>query len=151
MSKFIKVLQDFALLIARVALGAIMVTHAWRRWQVDGIESQISYLVQHGVPWSEYVAWSAIVGEAIGGLFLIVGVLTPLVGLGFLVEQILIIAWTNWYRGLPVHNGGYEYQVVIGVLSLVFLAFGAGRASVDHLFRRSPRDEDDLEDPESTA
>ncbi|MGI8768425.1 MAG: DoxX family protein [Propionibacteriaceae bacterium] len=145
MSGFLKGFQHFALLIARLGLGGVMIAHAWYRWQISGIDTQIAYLTAHGVPYPQWVAWAAIIGEGIGGLFLIVGLLTPLVGLGFLVEQILIISWTRWYH-FYVTAGGFEYELIIGVLSLVFLAFGAGKVSIDRVFRRSKNEPDGIDD-----
>lgn len=139
MSNFLRVLRDLALLIARVALGGVLVLHAWRRWQVEGIEAQIAFLGAHGVPWTSYVAWAAIIGEGIGGILLIVGLLIPIVAAGVLVAQVLIICWTSWYQGPYVADRGWEYQVIIGVLALLFVVYGAGRASIDSLFRRSNR------------
>ena len=143
MSKFLQVLRDIALLIARVGLGAIMITHGWRRWQVDGIGKQVEYLQKFNTPYAEVAAWGGTLLELIGGIFLIVGALTPLVALAFLVQSILIVAYTSWYRGIYVDKGGYEYSVALGLLSLIFVVFGAGRASIDALFRRKkPEDED---------
>src|SRR6185436_16432130 len=53
------------------------------------------------VPYTEVAAWGAIIFELVGGVLLIVGALTRLVGLGVLIEQILIIAYTNWYKWPP--------------------------------------------------
>ncbi len=66
-------------------------------------------------------------------MFLIVGALTPLVGLGLLVEQVLIIAYTSWYKGWNLlnpdgsYNGGYEYNVALGLLGLLFFVHGRRR------------------------
>ena len=48
----------------------------------QGIQKQIDYLTQFGTPYPEVAAWGATIFELVGGLFLIVGVLTPIVGLG---------------------------------------------------------------------
>jgi putative oxidoreductase len=91
--------------------------------------------------------------EIIGGLFLAVGALTPLAALAVLVEQILIIAYTNWYKGPDLLNsdgtyaGGYEYNVALGLIAMLLMVFGAGRISVDRLFRRTKveaEEDDDL-------
>jgi putative oxidoreductase len=150
MSAFLQVLRDLALLLARIGLGWILIMHGWRRWQELGIASQADYLRQFGTPYAEYAAWGATIIELVGGIFLIVGALTPLVAAAVLVEQVLIIAYTNWYKGLRLTAadgswaGGYEYNVVIGLLALLLLVYGSGRFGVDRLFRRSPADNDPL-------
>jgi putative oxidoreductase len=155
MSTTIQVLRDLALLIARLGLAAILILHGWIRWQGpgQGVQKQIDYLSQFGIPYPATAAWGAITVEIIGGLFLAVGALTPLAALAVLVEQILIIAYTNWYKGPDLLNsdgtyaGGYEYNVALGLIAMLLMVFGAGRISVDRLFRRTKveaEEDDDL-------
>ncbi len=145
MARFLQVVRDLALLLARIGLGGILIAHGYRRWQVQGIDSQIAYLRQFATPYPQYAAWGGTLLELIGGLFLIVGALTPLVAAAVVAEQVLIVAWTNWYRGLyltsadprsPSWQGGYEFNLVIGLLALLFVVLGAGRIALDQLFRR---------------
>jgi putative oxidoreductase len=145
MSTTLQVLRDLALLIARLGLAAILILHGWIRWQGpgQGVQKQIDYLSQFGIPYPATAAWGAITVEIVGGLFLAVGALTPLAALAVLVEQILIIAYTNWYKGPDLLNsdgtyaGGYEYNLALGLIAMLLTVFGAGRISVDRLFRRS--------------
>jgi putative oxidoreductase len=155
MSTTLQVLRDLALLIARLGLAAILILHGWIRWQGpgQGVQKQIDYLSQFGIPYPATAAWGVIAVEIIGGLLLAVGALTPLAALAVLVEQILIIAYTNWYKGPDLLNsdgtyaGGYEYNVALGLTAMLLMVFGAGRISVDRLFRRTKvaaEEEDDL-------
>ncbi len=153
--KTLQVLRDLALLLARLGLGGILILHGWIRWQGtgQGVQKQVDYLTQFGVPYPTVAAWGAIILEIVGGLFLVVGALTPLVALAVLIEQVLIVAYTNWYKGPDLVNsdgtyaGGYEHNVALGLLALLLMVFGAGRISVDRLFRRpksEPDEDDDL-------
>lgn len=153
MSGFLRVVRDLALLIARVALGAVLVFRGWRRWTNDGgMPAQADYLRQFGTPQPEVMAWGATLLEIIGGLFLIFGLLTPLVAAAVIVQQVLVISWTRWFRGPWLENGGYEYNVIQAALALIFLTFGAGRLAIDQLFRRGKDDTDTLlEDNLGTA
>jgi len=145
MSTTLQVLRDLALLIARLGLAAILILHGWIRWQGpgQGVQKQIDYLNQFGIPYPATTAWGAITVEIVGGLFLAVGALTPLAALAVLVEQILIIAYTNWYKGPDLlksdgtYAGGYEYNLALGLIAMLLMVFGAGRISVDRLFRRT--------------
>jgi putative oxidoreductase len=145
MSTTLQVLRDLALLIARLGLAAILILHGWIRWQGpgQGLQKQIEYLSQFGIPYPATAAWGAITVEIVGGLFLAVGALTPLAALAVLVEQILIITYTNWYKGPDLLNsdgtyaGGYEYNLALGLIAMLLMVFGAGRISVDRLFRRT--------------
>lgn len=148
MGKFVQILRDLVLLIARVGLGGILIAHGWRRWQVQGVQAQADYVTQFGTPYPTVVAWGAIILELVGGVFLIVGALTPLVAAAIVAEQVLTICYTNWYKkpylldAQGTYVGGYEYNVALALLALVFVVFGAGRAAVDRLFRRTPADND---------
>lgn len=157
MSKLLSFLRTVALLIARVSLGAILIAHGWDRWQVRKVDSQIAYLQQYGVPYAEWAAWGAIALELLGGVLLIVGLLTPLVALAVVVEQVLIISWISWRNKLWLLNpdntyaGGFEYNVALAALALLITVFGAGAVSLDRLFRRKPKTTEDEEAPATTG
>lgn len=141
MARFVKILQTLSLLLARIGLGAILLLHGANRWE-QGAQRQVDYLTQFGTPYPQVAAWGAIAFEVVGGAALVLGALTPLIGLGVLVQQILTIAYTNWYRSPNLlhldgsYAGGYEYNVALGLLGLLFVVFGGGAVSVDRLFRR---------------
>jgi putative oxidoreductase len=151
-SSFLNFLQNFGLLIARLGLGGILLLHGWMRWNA-GVQRQIDYLTQFRTPYAEVAAWGAIIFELIGGVLLIVGALTRLVGLGVLIEQILIICYTNWYKWPPTllntdgtYKGGYEYNVALGLLGLLLFVMGGGAVSIDRLFRRKKPAEDEADE-----
>lgn len=143
MSGFLRIFRDFALLIARIGLGAVLVFRGWRRWTSEGgMQAQADHLRQFQTPQPEVMAWGGTLLEIVGGLFLIFGLLTPLVAAAVLVQQALIISYTKWFRGPWLENGGYEYNVIQACLALVLVAFGGGRLAIDQLFKRT-KDEDD--------
>lgn len=137
MSGFLHIVRDIALLIARIGLGAVLVFRGWRRWTSEGgMQAQIDYLRQFQTPQPEIMAWGATLLEIIGGLFLVFGLLTPLVAAAVIIQQALVISYTRWFRGPWQENGGYEYNVIQACLALILLAFGAGRLAIDQLFKR---------------
>lgn len=152
MAGFLRVVRSLALLLARIGLGGILILHGWRRWQQQGMDSQIAYLHTFATPYADYAAWGGTAVELIGGLFLILGALTPLAAAAVVAEQVLIIAYTSWYKGwslTDVHGnqatwaGGWEYNVIIGVLALVLVTHGSGAVGIDRLFRRRRKEEVD--------
>lgn len=147
MAGFLKVLRDLALLIVRVAFGAALVFRGWRRWTAEGgMQRQIDYLRGFGTPAPEVLAWGGTLLEILGGVFLIFGLLTPLVAAAIIAQQVMVIAWTKWFHGPWLENGGYEYNVIQAALALILLVFGGGRAAVDQLFRRNKDKNDPLLD-----
>jgi putative oxidoreductase len=154
MAGFLSVVRSLALLLARIGLGGILILHGWRRWQQLGMGSQIAYLRTFHTPLPTYAAWGATVLELVGGVFLIVGALVPLVAAAVVAEQVLIIVYTNWYRGWNLTNGnetqatwngGYEYNIILGLLALVLVVFGSGAIGVDRLFRRRRKTDEEVE------
>lgn len=145
MAGFLRVVRSLALLLARVGLGGILILHGWRRWHDLGMGSQIAYLKTFATPFPNYAAWGGTIVELVGGIFLVVGALVPLAAAAVVAEQVLIIAYTSWYKGwslTDVHGnqttwaGGWEYNVILGLLALLLVVHGSGAIGVDRLFRR---------------
>ena len=150
MAGFLKVVQSLALLLARIGLGGILILHGWRRYHDQGMASQVAYLHTFATPYANYAAWGGTAVEVVGGLFLILGLLTPVAAAAVVAEQVLVIAYTSWYKGwslTDVHGtqvtwaGGWEYNVIIGVLALLLVTHGSGAVGIDRLFRRQPTDD----------
>lgn len=142
MSAFLNVVRDVALLLARIILGSALVFRGWRRWTSEGgMQSQADHLRQFQTPQPELMAWGGTLLEIIGGLFLIFGLLTPLVAAAVIVQQALIISYTKWFRGPWLENGGYEYNLIQACLALILVAFGGGRLAIDQLFKRGKDDD----------
>ena len=126
MARFVSFWRHVALLVARLGLGGILILHGATRYQA-GIPSQVAYLEQFSTPYPEVAAYAATTFEIVGGIFLILGALTPLIGLGVLVQQVLTILWTSYYKSWNLlnadgtYNGGFEYSVALGLLGLLFL------------------------------
>lgn len=136
---------DIVLLVARLAIGAAMILRGWNRLMGEGgMGEQIQYLTERQVPVPEIMAWGAAIFELGGGVFLIFGLLTPLIGAVLAVQQILVIVWTNWFNGLQGSSTGpgFETNLAQACVGLMFLVFGGGRGALDHLFKRPKEDED---------
>ncbi len=136
MKSFVHGLQDGALLFVRLAVGLLLLAHGWHRFHTLGMDVVISQLRAAQVPHPELCAWGATSLELVGGLFLVFGLLTPLVGLGMVVQNVLTIVWLKSGQGYRVTEGGWELNVMLGALGLIFLTFGAGKIGLDQLFRR---------------
>ena len=138
MKAFIRVLKDIALMLTRIIMGVIMVTHGWHRWQNEGITAEANILEHAGIPNPGLMVWLLIGFEVIGGIFLIFGLATPVIGLGLMVLTIGIILTLRSHT-FYVHNSGWEYNAVMTIVGLVLMTHGAGRIGLDNLFR-TPKD-----------
>lgn len=147
-------LQSFGLLIARLGLGGILLLHGWLHWRV-GVPRFVESLTAVGAPYPQIAAWATIIFELVAGIFLIVGALTRFIGVGVLTLSVLNISYFSYSLGPELvrpdgsYNGGYEYDVALGLLGLLFFVCGAGVISIDRLFtRKKPvTEEDDADAP----
>ena len=129
-------LSDIALLVARVAIGFILLAHGWQKFTEFSLGGTAAAFADMGVPVSGAAALFAAVVELVGGVALITGVLTPVfAGLNALnlLAAFVIVHIGN---GVFVDNGGYELVLALIAGLLVIGVQGAGRYSVDELLTR---------------
>ncbi|WP_341730035.1 DoxX family protein [Brooklawnia sp.] len=142
--------QAALLLIARLIFAAILVARAWSRWQIEGIDAQVSRLAQANLPAPEILAWGTIALEGIGGVLLAFGLLTRLIATLIATQNILIIVFLRWTAGPFMNAGGFEYNAALACLGIVFLATGASYTGLDSLFfrrRKTSNESTDLYQP----
>ena len=79
------------------------------------------------------VAW----GELVGGLALVLGLLTRVAAAGLIIIMAGAIATVTGPNGFSPPKG-YAFNMLIIVVALVLVLHGAGNLSFDRLFRRRP-------------
>ena len=128
--------QDIALLVARLALGAVMIAHGWQKLDQGGLGGTADGFAAMGIPLAPAAAAFAIAIEIGGGVLVLLGALTPVVGVLWALN--MAGAWWFVHRdAFFAGEGGYELVMVLGALGLVLAGTGAGRLSVDALLTRS--------------
>lgn len=119
----------------RVMTGVILATHgALKLLDVQGTAHGFQQL---GIPYPHYAVYLAIAGELLGGIGLILGLLTRIAALGTLATMAVAIGYVHFGHGLLAKNGGWEYPLVLALVSLFFVTNGGGPASLDALFARN--------------
>lgn len=126
--------DHLGLLALRIGVGVTMAWHGWQK--VDGGVSNFAGFVETlGIPLPTFTAYLVTGLELIGGLALVIGVLTRVVGALIAVEMALTGFWVKGSKldapFIGTEGTGIELDFVLmaGALALVFL--GAGRLSVD--------------------
>ena len=133
-------LADVALLVGRLALGAVMIAHGWQKLDQGGLGGTADGFDAMGIPLAGAAALFAIAIEIGGGALLLLGALTPVVGVLWALN--MAGAWWFVHRdAFFAGEGGYELVMVLGALGLVLAGTGAGRLSVDALLTRSRAEE----------
>lgn len=121
--------RALTLTLMRVTLGVIMATHGFMKLtDLAGTQVQLANL---GVPMPELAAYLAIAGELLGGLGLIVGLLTPIAALGPVCTMIVAIVFVHLENGLLAREGGFEYPLTMLVSTLYIAVRGGGPYSLD--------------------
>jgi putative oxidoreductase len=76
------------------------------------------------------VAW----GELLGGIALLLGILTRWAALGLIIIQIGAIYMVTWAQGFSsLQGGGYGYNVALIAMLLALVLLGGGAYAVDRL------------------
>ena len=124
-------------------MGVVLLAHGWHRWQVMGVENEVALLRAADIGSASSIVWVVIGFEIVGGVLLIFGLATPLIGLGIIVLNlgtIILLSPASFYA----HERGWEYNAIQAAVGLLLLAHGSGRAGLDHLFVRPKEDHTEL-------
>lgn len=143
MRVFLKVVRDIALLLSRILMGVVLLAHGWHRWQIAGLAKEVAVLDAADIGNATSIVWLVIGFEIVGGVLLIFGLATPLVGLGIVVLNVATIVLLHPDE-FYAHQNGWEYNAVQAAVGLLLLAHGSGRAGLDNLFLRPKDDRGEL-------
>jgi putative oxidoreductase len=119
---FFNRLQPFAQLVMRLALGAIMIVHGYHK-VFGGFHHHMETVASLGLPgWMAYLSTGT---EFIGGIAIVLGVLTRFFTLAFLIEMSIAIWKVHFKNGL-MGQGGYEFPMALAAIAFALVCFGGG-------------------------
>ena len=127
------VLHDITQWGLRASIGAIFIVHSLKKFDPSWQE----WLISIGIP--PEMQLPIALAELIGGILLVVGVLTRVTGAIFAVILLGAIFHIRWENGFFVSKGGWEWDLVMLTVVLAIIAAGPGRISISHLVRKIPR------------
>ncbi|GAA1763921.1 DoxX family protein [Streptomonospora arabica] len=125
------VLTDAVVLLVRLCVGVVFIAHGWDKVAGQGVGAIVQSNRELGIPLPELSGAFLAYGELIGGALLLLGVATRAGAAALTV--IMVGAWVFVHsgNGLMLDAGGFEYVMVLAAVSLLILAHGPGRFSVD--------------------
>lgn len=126
-------LTDLALLVARLVLGVVLVAHGWQKYNEWTVAGTGQSFAQMGIPAPGFSAALVTGVEIIGGVALILGLLTPVVAIVNGVSMFMAALLVHVEAGIFVEDGGYELVAAIFAGLIVLAACGGGRFSIDRL------------------
>ncbi|GAA2393786.1 hypothetical protein GCM10010420_18510 [Streptomyces glaucosporus] len=125
--------HDAGLLLLRLALGLVMAVHGAQKlfgwFSGGGIEGTGMFFASLGYPAPEAFAVVAALTETLGGLALVLGLLTPLAGAAVLGTMINAVA-VKWGGGF-FSPQGVEYELLLVAAAAALTLSGPGRWAVD--------------------
>src|SRR5918912_2780991 len=129
-------LTDAALLVVRLIVGIIILAHGWQKLAVIGPASFGQGLAQNGVPLPIFMGYLVTFTEVLGGILLVVGLLSRLAALALTIDLVVAIFLVKINVGLIAPQGsgaGAELDLALIAGFLVVLLAGPGKLSLDYL------------------
>jgi putative oxidoreductase len=126
--------QPLALLVMRLALGAIMVVHGYHK-VFGGLHHFAQWVASMGIPpWLGYVAAFT---EFLGGLLILGGFFTRAAALAIFIDLSVAILKVHLHNGLmgAPDRPGYEFPLAAATLAFALIFFGGGPIALDHIVR----------------
>ena len=132
--RYLDRLQPLALLVMRLALGVIMLTHGYHE-VFGGLHHHAQVVAGMGLPsWLAYVSSFT---EFLGGLLLLAGFFTRVAAFAIFIDLAVAIWKVHLHNGLigsPDHPG-FEIALAAATLAFALIFFGAGPIAIDHVLR----------------
>jgi putative oxidoreductase len=131
--------NTFAPTILRLALGAVMLPHGCQKalglWGGSGWTKTMSMFHSMHIP--TVLAAAVIITEFAGSICLILGLLTRVWSLGFIILMTTAIVKVHSKNGFFMNwmgnqkGEGFEYHLLVIGIALALLILGAGKLSLD--------------------
>ena len=124
---------DLGLLVLRIAIGGVVLAHGLQklgRLGGPGLPGITGFLGSVGFRPARWWAGLVAVVETVGAALLVLGLLTPLVGLLIAADLIVAIVVVHWPR-FWAQDGGLEFPLPIAAGALALALIGPGAWSID--------------------
>lgn len=121
---------NVSLALVRIITGIVFAAHGYQKFFVYGLDGATGAFTQMGIPAPGITAPLVAIVELLGGIALIIGLLTRLAALGLAINMLGAILLVRLKGGFFAPNGA-EFELVLFVACLALIIGGAGAFSAD--------------------
>ena len=139
MLKKLSRLSDWAPTILRIVAGIIFIPHGYQKL-FGGMAKFTPYIVKLGFPFTlapTAFAYAAALAEFLGGILLIIGLLTRWAALFAGINMAIAVLKVHLHNGLT-GSGGFEFPLALLAICVALVLMGGGKASMDRAPFRWP-------------
>lgn len=144
MNKLITTLMStkagYGISLLRIVTGLTFAAHGAQKlfgWFGGyGLEGVAQWMESIGLTPGYPLALLAGSAEFFGGLALLAGLLVRPAAVSLLITMLVAAVTVHWANGFFITNNGFEYAMVLGLISAVLIVEGAGKLSLDRAIVR---------------
>ncbi len=117
-----------SLLLVRIVVGFIFMAHGYPKiFDAKTVKETTKFFKKKRIPSPRFFVYLVGFVEFFGGLFVLIGFMTPIWGFLLAMIMIVAIAVTGFEKGF---KGGYDYNLMLFVLGLMLYVLGGGAFSL---------------------
>ena len=128
--------RDIAYTVVRVVIGYNLFMHGWVKVTGPGLAGVSAFMAKNGLEPASAFAAAAMFLETVGALCIIIGLFTRFFAAALAIEMLIAFLVVKLKVGFSVSQGGYEYDLLLGIVMFFIAIRGGGPYSVDRLIGR---------------
>jgi putative oxidoreductase len=135
LNTLVKTQAGYGISLLRVVTGLTFMAHGSQKlfgWFGGyGLAGVAQWMESIGITPGYLMATLAGSAEFFGGLALVVGLLVRPAAISLLIAMLVAIVTVHWANGFFITESGFEYAMILALISVVILIEGAGKLSLD--------------------
>jgi putative oxidoreductase len=123
-------MANWGIMLVRLMTGLVFAAHGYQKFAA-GLSSTVAFFEKVSVPFPSIMALVIAILELGGGILLILGLATRVLGCLFAIEMLVVTSWVEIPRG---GWGASELPRMLLVASVLLLLAGPGALALDRLW-----------------